>query len=222
MRRSWRGNPTHGKHFPESWGLSHVPRSPGPRIRIISGLQPCPDRECPRVATPRAVRRELGYLFDKPIGGKPMRARTLAFLPVLSFVLVSCASIGGAIEDTSTGVRGFVSTTSDKIGGLFDRDEEAKALQATTINTYQPESDPAAVTTVQRLLADAGYSPGTADGIYGPKTRAAILSFQRKAGLTPDGLISEELVASLNAVEKSTVASLMRDDGSSALETGLR
>ncbi len=151
-----------------------------------------------------------------------MRSRTLAYLPVLCLVLASCAGIGGAIEDTSAGVRGFVSSTGDKIGGLFNRDDEAKALKAAAIMSDQPEADPATVRTVQQLLADAGYTPGPADGIYGPKTRAAILAYQRKMELTPDGLITEELVASLQESGKSTVARLETDDESLALEIGLQ
>lgn len=151
-----------------------------------------------------------------------MRARTLAFLPVLSLVLVSCAGIGGAIEDTSAGVRGFVSSTGDKIGGLFNRDDEAKALKTAAATSGQPEADPATVRTIQQLLVDAGYTPGPADGIYGPKTRAAILAYQRKMELTPDGLITGELVASLQESGKATVARLEMEDAFFDLGTGLQ
>lgn len=151
-----------------------------------------------------------------------MRARKLAFLPVLSLLLVSCAGIGGAIEDTSASVRGFVSNTGDKIGGLFNRDEEAKALKAAAITSDQAEADPAAVRTIQHLLADAGYAPGPADGIYGPKTRAAIIAYQRKMELTPDGLITGELVASLQESGKSTVARLEEEDAFFDLASGLQ
>ncbi len=150
-----------------------------------------------------------------------MRARTLAFLPILCLGLASCAGIGGAIEDTSTGVRGFVSSTGDKIGGLFNRDDEAKALKAAAITSGQPEADPATVRTVQHLLVDAGYTPGPADGIYGPKTRTAIIAYQRKMELPPDGLITGELVTSLQESGKATVARLEMEDAFSDLALGL-
>lgn len=151
-----------------------------------------------------------------------MRARTLAFLPILSLVLVSCAGIGGAIEDTSAGVRGFVSSTSDKIGGLFNRDDEAKTLKAAAIASGQSEADRASVRTIQHLLADVGYAPGPADGIYGPKTRAAIIAYQRKLELTPDGLITGELLASLQESGKSRVARLEEDNAFIDLAMGLQ
>lgn len=43
---------------------------------------------------------------------------------------------------------------------------------------------------VQGLLARAGYDVGTPDGVVGPKTRAAVMAFQARAGLPADGHVS--------------------------------
>ena len=46
------------------------------------------------------------------------------------------------------------------------------------------------VKSVQNLLVAAGYDPGTADGVYGPKTQGAVAAFQTAyGGLTVDGKI---------------------------------
>ena len=46
------------------------------------------------------------------------------------------------------------------------------------------------VKSIQKLLAVAGYDPGPADGVYGPKTETAVAAFQRAYGsLTVDGKI---------------------------------
>ncbi len=50
---------------------------------------------------------------------------------------------------------------------------------------------------VQSLLGSLGYDPGPIDGIMGQKTRAAISGFQRLAGLSVDGEVTELLVAAL-------------------------
>ncbi len=50
---------------------------------------------------------------------------------------------------------------------------------------------------LQERLAEVGFNPGPADGIYGPKTARAIRAFQRYKGLTQDGQISEELLQAL-------------------------
>lgn len=43
---------------------------------------------------------------------------------------------------------------------------------------------------VQSLLSRAGYDVGTPDGVVGPKTRAAVMAFQARAGLPADGHVS--------------------------------
>ncbi|MGQ9779661.1 MAG: L,D-transpeptidase family protein [Bacillota bacterium] len=42
---------------------------------------------------------------------------------------------------------------------------------------------------LQKYLAGLGFSPGPYDGIYGPKTAAAVREFQRRHGLKPDGIV---------------------------------
>lgn len=43
------------------------------------------------------------------------------------------------------------------------------------------------VVELQRRLATLGYDPGVPDGIFGARTREAIIKFQRAYGLVPDG-----------------------------------
>ena len=52
-------------------------------------------------------------------------------------------------------------------------------------------------TEVQRALLRAGYDPGLIDGKLGKKTKSAIKSFQRKKGLTADGVIGEKTWSAL-------------------------
>lgn len=51
---------------------------------------------------------------------------------------------------------------------------------------------------LQSALSKRGYSLGTADGVIGPKTRAAIIDFQSRAGLLPDGHASGNLLRALS------------------------
>lgn len=48
------------------------------------------------------------------------------------------------------------------------------------------------VAVVQRQLAATGFDPGPADGMLGPRTRAAIKAWQRQGGLDPHGLLACE------------------------------
>lgn len=45
------------------------------------------------------------------------------------------------------------------------------------------------VAEVQARLSELGYMPGPIDGIFGVKTEAAVIRFQRDRGLTPDGIV---------------------------------
>jgi peptidoglycan hydrolase-like protein with peptidoglycan-binding domain/DNA invertase Pin-like site-specific DNA recombinase len=44
------------------------------------------------------------------------------------------------------------------------------------------------VHTLQRTLRRLGWSPGPIDGLFGPRTEAAVVRFQRAAGLAADGI----------------------------------
>ena len=62
---------------------------------------------------------------------------------------------------------------------------------------------------VQRRLKQWGYYNGAVDGIYGKQTIEAVKSFQRKNGLTADGIVG-----------KSTYAALGMNDSVNALSGG--
>ena len=45
------------------------------------------------------------------------------------------------------------------------------------------------VKTMQTKLIRWGYLTGTADGVFGPKTKAAVILFQKRNGLVADGIV---------------------------------
>ena len=42
---------------------------------------------------------------------------------------------------------------------------------------------------LQQLLTSHGFSPGNIDGIFGPRTEAAVIAFQQSRGLLVDGIV---------------------------------
>lgn len=50
---------------------------------------------------------------------------------------------------------------------------------------------------LQFILTELGYNPGAIDSIFGAQTEAAVMEFQRDAGLTPDGLVGPQTRAAL-------------------------
>lgn len=58
--------------------------------------------------------------------------------------------------------------------------------------------------TVQTKLKNWGYYTGAVDGIYGPKTKEAVKYFQRKNGLTVDGIVGKQTAAAMGINLSST------------------
>lgn len=54
-----------------------------------------------------------------------------------------------------------------------------------------------AVAQLQRSLVAAGFNPGTADGVFGAKTRDAVMRFQASRRLRQDGMAGPDTLAAL-------------------------
>ena len=57
---------------------------------------------------------------------------------------------------------------------------------------------------VQSALSDIGFYTGKIDGIYGNGTKSAIVSFQQRAGIIPNGEASYDLLSNLKSVQAVT------------------
>lgn len=53
------------------------------------------------------------------------------------------------------------------------------------------------VTQIQQRLQELGYDPGSADGIYGTRTKNAVIAFQRDYGLDDDGIAGPKTLEAL-------------------------
>lgn len=62
---------------------------------------------------------------------------------------------------------------------------------------YQVGSRGTNVKTIQRKLKNWGYYSGSVDGIFGSQTKEAVKYFQRKNGLTVDGIVGKKTLAAL-------------------------
>jgi hypothetical protein len=69
--------------------------------------------------------------------------------------------------------------------------------------TLKPGDQGAQVTKLQRALTRLGYSPGAADGDYGPSTQAALERFQRAQKLTADGILGPRTLSALKQALRS-------------------
>ncbi|MBQ2661328.1 MAG: spore cortex-lytic enzyme [Clostridia bacterium] len=77
----------------------------------------------------------------------------------------------------------------------------------TLAKVYKVGSRGSEVKTIQTKLKRWGYYNGTVDGIFGTKTKQAVISFQRKNGLTADGIVGSATLRALGMASSSSSSS---------------
>lgn len=151
--------------------------------------------------------------------GKHPRILRLSVLALAGLVLAACGTkpeeravtgagigaAGGAIIGAVTGlsvIQGAVigAAAGGLTGALTDKatvdlgDPVWKKGEAKTA-----AAKPELVRKIQAGLAEAGYDPGSADGVMGERTEAAIRAYQSDHELLVDGRPSPELAAHIGA-----------------------
>ena len=77
----------------------------------------------------------------------------------------------------------------------YSRDPRNVAAKAEAAPAPRPRSD--TVASIQRELSRRGFYEGVSDGVYGPKTDAAVRDFEQAAGLRPSAEPNELLLAAI-------------------------
>lgn len=80
--------------------------------------------------------------------------------------------------------------------GCGQNESPQAVTAAITIGT---QSD--TVKTIQKKLKDWGYFDGAVDGIFGEQTRQAVIRFQKKNGLSADGVVGKQTLEALGIME---------------------
>lgn len=79
----------------------------------------------------------------------------------------------------------------------FPQKDDASAEMTVAAAVLRQGSRGAEVKEVQRRLKQWGYYQGSVDGVFGTGTRSAVISFQKKNGLTADGVVGKETYKAL-------------------------
>lgn len=87
---------------------------------------------------------------------------------------------------------------------ISDNDAEAATV-------YKQGSTGTMVKSIQTKLIAWGYLSGTADGIFGSKTTAAVKYFQSSNGLTADGIVGTATAAAMGITLTSSTSSTSSD-----------
>jgi peptidoglycan hydrolase-like protein with peptidoglycan-binding domain len=129
--------------------------------------------------------------------------RSSTALAVLAAV-VALAGCGGGDEPSET--TGAIDTgaiaTTEAVTETAPPPETASGevfqIEVPKSAPIGPTSPPKVVRQLQRALAMLGYKVGEPDGIYGDRTRKAVISFQKKHKLEADGLVGAKTAKAIN------------------------
>ncbi len=147
----------------------------------------------------------------------------------------SCGSVDGVYgQATKNAVMSFQRSnglTADGIAGSKTMSKLNGAQSQTTqsgnqeeqgsTNSYRLGDKGTAVADLQKKLNGLGYACGSADGIFGRATEAAIRSFQSAQGLSADGVAGAQTLKRLEeATPQSTVQQTVTSPSSATLKLG--
>lgn len=68
---------------------------------------------------------------------------------------------------------------------------------------YRRGSSGSMVTQIQQKLRDWGYYNGSVDGVFGSRTEKAVIAFQKRNGLTADGVVGSSTLSALGLRDSS-------------------
>ena len=103
------------------------------------------------------------------------------------------ASSGNSSNNVSSSdysLKDFVKDIQGACGAKVDGIAGSETLSKTVTLSATKNNRHAAVKAVQKRLKSLGYDPGTVDGIFGGKTRIAVINFQKAKGCVADGEIT--------------------------------
>ncbi|CAM5770056.1 hypothetical protein LMIY3S_03044 [Labrys miyagiensis] len=124
---------------------------------------------------------------------RPMEIAGLAAMAGLGMaILVNALSL-------QTGMRASPFIRAQERAGSVAAPASASSAAERGSSDQSAQDTVAVLRDVQLALAERGLYDGLADGVNGPKTTAAIRSFQQHNGLAVDGLSSPGLLARINA-----------------------
>jgi hypothetical protein len=126
----------------------------------------------------------------------PHRTRILVVAGAAVAVLIAGLAAGGVFSSGGAKPR-TLATTPPTTSPAATPAKTGKSVPALPTATSKPGDTGVQVKKLQRALKALGYSVGTVDGQYGPTTKGAVASFQHAAGLTADGVFGPKTLAAL-------------------------
>ncbi|MAF48452.1 MAG: hypothetical protein CMM10_09325 [Rhodospirillaceae bacterium] len=104
--------------------------------------------------------------------------------------------------------RGLTEQQCAPLSGRFTEQQ----IAAAHVQPKPSITDKVQVAEVQRLLIDLGHLTGRADGVVGPRTEAAVKTFERARQLPPTGTVDDKLIVKLKEAQQAKLARAKSDE----------
>jgi hypothetical protein len=144
----------------------------------------------------RASRREPLVVAGIAITTRALVVVAVSALALLLAILAAAGAFSGGSQKVSPPLPTTPATVAAPPSTTPLTATTTPATTAPT-TTLKPGDTGTEVTTLQNELTALGYSPGKADGAYGPATEQAVKNFQTAKGLTVDGIVGPKTLAAL-------------------------
>ena len=131
------------------------------------------------------------YVYEKMKMKIKNNPKAIACLIAIAVMLVIMVVLATHMIPTIREVRQEMSLTPTPLPPIPDT-VRAEEIRMTPEPALHNGSQGEKVWKLQERLRDLGYYSGELDGQYGPGTRDAVITFQKKNGLDADGLAGEE------------------------------
>lgn len=138
----------------------------------------------------------LGLLFEEGFGVPQSAADAYAWF------LIAAAGGDTAAGERAASLRRELSAeqraaAEDAARTFAPRPLDPQAQGRYPAQAWEQGTSTRLIARAQELLLAAGYDAGPADGAYGPRTREAVVAYQRAQGLEPSGAVDTALVSRL-------------------------
>lgn len=141
--------------------------------------------------TGRANYKTYGKIIGKPLERQPKLAERPDIAAQLACAYWTEHKLNPLAD--ADNLRAITRRINGGFNGLQDRLErlqKAKRLLGLTVSGMAPGEDGPHVEVIQSRLTRLGYFTGRIDGKFGPRTRDALMAFERDNGLAVDGIAS--------------------------------
>lgn len=149
---------------------------------------------------PEEIRSDAAPRRDMVIGGRTVTPTQIAIVAVSFIVLLLAVLAAAGVFSSNPPAAAPSATTASpppKVTPSTSTPTSTTPTAQAPTTTLSPGATGTQVKNLQRALTALGFSPGAADGSYGPATKIAVEKFQQSKGLAEDGVVGPETLAAI-------------------------